>query len=356
MATNGKSTEDRARALISDPKASEREWLNACAVMDKPGGGSLQNWNLPKWVGLPWSILISATGATGGLILFAMLTNMAYSTFQFFLPNLYAEAMITYLIAALAMPVIVFNTLFTYQKHLWQGGKIWTGIQATIVVAAAFSPLLIGTIITGSLIPIAETLTMGGIGIGLCVTSILATFMAQRCMKNLDSTIGARRIVPYSRAAFCAPAILYGALSLTGLSGAVLAYNGLLWLLSGAILGGSAFLIATANRSFNANTSLQLAFTTWNPFIITIALMVPILLVNSLLAIGFGSYFAVSIVDILSTSFLASLALGFPAAGALIATRRLRNQQELELHQVPNLKSSVSASGGKLPQLNKETA
>lgn len=360
MATNGKLPDEKARAIIADPSASEKEWLAACTIMDQKTDLPAAARDLPAWMGLPWSMLVSATGAAGGLMLFVMLTYASHMTLLSLVPGFYPEAMMTYVVAFLAMPAIIFNTLFTYQKHLWQGGKLWTAIQASIVTAAAFSPLAVGLLMTGTLPPVTDFLTLSAIGLGLMATSQGATVLANRVIKNLDGTIGANRIIPYSRAAFCTPTVIFAGLSLFSLVNPIFYLGGPHWLLAAAVLSGGTYLVCRKNRSFKTGTSLQLAAATWNPFLLGIGLLIPLLAANSILGLVMGSYFAVSFVDVLATGLLITLGLSFPAMGALIATRHLRKEQELELHHVPQLhapSSYSSASGSSsIAKLNKETA
>jgi hypothetical protein len=325
---DNRSAQDRAWAVASDPSASEKNWMAACTLLEGRRHVSVRDGRkLPMAVGLPWSLAISGLSALGAFMIFGVM-SAGVCEVATNITGVFHTCSIPQAFALLSAAFIAFSAIFTYQQHIWGGGRAWTFLHYGLVGIGACLPLmeLLFAYPTSVGNLCLFTWSLGFIGV-----STVAVKLTRNSIKALESTVGANRVMPYSRAMFASA----GALLLT-----FCAFPGMFWLvgsMSGwlpAMLICSGFYIARSNSAHNPQTAATLAFAAWNPVILANAILLPALI----------AYSALTLVLPLAPVSLADYGIGLitmlcfslgPFIGAQIGSFMQQRDRALELHRTP---------------------
>lgn len=342
-----------ALRIAGDPGASEKQWMAACTLIEGkklPIGNAAAG---PAWVGLPWSMCVSGLSGLGGFLLFGSLcagVTEALSAFTgIYLPFNGAVAFIL-----LGSAFVTFSTIFAYQRHLWNGGKIWATAHWSAVGLCALLPFGLQFF---DLISSVDLLAMfGAWGVGFIGLSAVATTCANRNVKALECSIGARRVVPYTRAIYSLAGVCLLSFMALHVPGFLFNYT-FIWGWFPVLLLGSGFYIAYKNRAANPNTATVLGLSVWNPLILCNLFLLPALAVHSVASIFTSFSLQIGFFDY--GVCLASMALlvAGPSLGALVASRGVQRANKLELHRVPEIPSLAAVPIQSAPiALTEETA
>ncbi len=334
MLFENRAHNEKAWAIASNPLATEKQWLAACTVLDNqppPRTGLPSSKPLPGAIGLPWSLAISGVSGLGALMLYG-----------FFLTGLYdAATLLTgscgIFTGALGFGLIgagfaAFSSVFAYQQHIWQGGRIWPLLHWTIVGFGALLPL--GVLFIFACGSFWEMVTAGLWAAGFVAISVASTICTRKSIKALDSSIGSHRILPYTRSLFVA----FGLIMLVCMNWpmAAILVGGARWLWLPVIIVGSGFWITAANNARNAQTASTLALSMWNPLSLASLALLPALVINSVGAVFFPVGTVTFLDFAIGLAAITCLSIG-PAIGARMAASSLRRQAELELHNIPHV-------------------
>ncbi|MBX3074133.1 hypothetical protein KF913_09405 [Candidatus Obscuribacterales bacterium] len=321
-----RSAEEKAWAVACDPSASEKQWVAACTLLDGKQPITTHRKKLPQSVGLPWSLCVSGLSGLGAFMIFGLMSFGACEGIST-LTGVFHSLSTPHAFSLLSAAFIAFSAVFTYQQHIWGGGRAWTALHYGLVTGGAILPLTelmtapaaLGT--TGLLI-----WSLGFIGV-----SAISSKMTQNSIKALESSVGANRVVPYSRGIFATA----GALLLTFIAVPIMfVIFSSIWVIIPGILLLSGYGIARANNAYNPQTAGTLALAAWNPVILANVILIPTLLVYSGLSL-FLPLMPISLTDF-AVGLLTLAAFGAgPFVGAQIGAFVQRRARELELHRTP---------------------
>ncbi|MDZ4835375.1 MAG: hypothetical protein SGJ27_16480 [Candidatus Melainabacteria bacterium] len=326
---NRSATND-AWGVASDPSASEKKWLAACTLLDgKMPPSAVTKRRLPQSIGLPWSLCVSGISGLGAFMIFGFLSAAVCESFTL-LSGVFYTFNGPHAFALLSAAFIAFSSVFTYQQHVWGGGRIWSGLHFGLVACGALLPFSLELMFNAP--HVASNLLFFSLwGASFIGLSVLSTRMTNNSIRTLEKSIGANRVMPYSRAVFAsAGLVLLGLITVPALSTAISST----WLWLPVVLIGSGYYITKLNNARNPQTATTMALASWNPLILANLVLLPALVVNSILSmfsllpqIGFVDY-------LIGFGTMACLTIG-PVLGAKIASRGLQRSRELELHQIP---------------------
>lgn len=322
-----RSAEEKAWAVARDPSASEKQWVAACTILEgKQLPSAANRKKLPQSVGLPWSLCVSGLSGLGAFMIFGLMSFGACEGVSA-ITGAFHTLTTPHAFALLSAAFIAFSAIFTYQQHIWGGGRAWTILHYGLVAGGAILPL-------AELIFTPASLTNLGLfvwSLGFIGVSAISCKMTRHSIKALESTVGANRVIPYSRGIFAAA----GALLLT-FTAAPFMFGAIssMWTLLPAVLVLSGYSIARANNAYNPQTAATLAFAAWNPVILANIILMPALLTYSVLSL-FMPLMPVSLTDYaVGLVTMASFAFG-PFIGAQVGAMVQQRARELELHKVP---------------------
>lgn len=325
-----RSAHNNAWDVASDPSASEKQWMAACTLLDgKQPPATRTKRNLPQAVGLPWSLCVSGVGGLGAFMIFGFL-NAAVCESLTMLTGAYYTFNSAHAFALLGAAFIAYSAIFTYQQHAWGGGRIWSVLHFGLVGIGAILPFSLDLIFNG---PYAVTnLVLFSLwGLSFIGLSALSAKMTSNTIVALEKTVGAHRVMPFSRAIFATAGMaLLALVTLPAFSSAVT--STFLWL--PAVLIGSGFWITKVNKAHNPETASTLALAIWNPLMVANFVLLPALILNATMSpMTFPQSSAVVDYGIGLLTMLC-LIMG-PVLGANLASLSLRRTRELELHRMP---------------------
>ena len=334
---DNRAAEEKAWAIARDPSASEKQWVAACTLLDgKAFPSTTSRKKLPQTLGLPWSLCVSGLSGLGAFMIFGLMSFGACEGISALTGSFHAFLSTPHAFALLSAAFIAFSAIFTYQQHIWGGGRTWTGLHYGLVAGGAILPLadlIFAPVSFGSMGLFVWSL--GFIGV-----SALSCKLTQNSIKALESTVGANRVIPYSRGIFATAGALL--LTFTALP-AMFWVISPLWTFLPALLVLSGYGIARANNAYNPQTAATLAFAAWNPVILANIILLPALLTYSALGL-FMPLMPISITDYaVGMVTMAAFAFG-PFIGAQIGAMVQQRARELELHKTPiDLVAQVSS-------------
>lgn len=314
-----RSAQDKAWGIASDPSASEKQWMAACCLLDEGQLSKLNRKKLPQAVGLPWSLAVSGLTGLGAFLIFGAMSATVFEAFAS-ITGLYHQFSTPHTFALLSVAFIAFSWMFTYQQHIWEGGKAWNVLHYALVAGGAVLPFV------NYMNPYQYLVFWS---LGFVAVSILSRRLTQHSIKALDSSIGSSRVMPYSRAMF-ATAGAFLLLYATSAGTFVTA----LWLWWPTMLVCSGFYIARTNGAHNPRTAATLAFAVWNPIILANLILLPITAVYWFISLFVPSLLLPMDGYAMSLITIACFAIG-PFVGSQIAASMQRRARELELHKSP---------------------
>lgn len=325
------SAQEKAWAIASDPSASEKQWLAACTLLEgKQPALARTNRKLPQSVGLPWSVCVSGVSGLGAFMMFGFL-SAAVCEAAAVLTGAFYTFNGPHAFALLSAAFIAFSSIFTYQQHIWGGGRMWSHLHYGLVTCGALLPFSLEFFVStpsslGNLILFALW------GVGFTGLSALSARMTRNSIKTLDRSVGADRVMPHSRLIFASSGAALLGLTLLPFMFTVFSS---MWLWLPVLLVGSGFCIASANRASNPQTAATFALAAWNPLILANLVLLSALVANSVLAV-FLPYLQLTIADYaVGIGTMLCITLG-PLMGARIASSALKRSLELELHRAPS--------------------
>jgi len=326
-----RSAEDKAWAIASDPSAGEKQWLAACTVLEGKQPPSCRNIGrkLPQSIGLPWSLCVSGVSGLGAFMIFGFLSAAACEAASLVTGSFYTFNA-AHAFALLSAAFIAYSSVFSYQQHIWGGGRSWSVMHYGLVACGALLPFFLELFLAAP--ALSNNLLLFSLW-GLAFIGISATskHLTTKTIKQLECSVGADRVMPYSRAVFAtAGTMLLAFTSSPGMFSAVAQ----MWLWLPFLFIGSGYYIATKNKASNPKTATTLAVMAWNPLILANIVLLPALIVNSVAAL-FYPMLQISIADYaVGLITMGCLGIG-PLLGARLASSVMRRDSELELHRAP---------------------
>ena len=324
------STKNTAWDVASDPSASEKQWMAACTLLEGKQHPSVRTKRkLPQAVGLPWSLCVSGVSGLGAFMIFGFL-NAAVCESLTLITGAYYTFNSAHAFALLGAAFIAYSAIFTYQQHAWGGGRIWSVLHFGLVGIGAILPFSLDLIFNGPY-AVSNLVLFSLWGLSFIGLSAVSAKMTKNTIVALEKTVGADRVMPFSRAIFATAGMaLLALVTLPAFSSAVTST----WLWLPAVLVGSGFWIAKVNKARNPETASTLALAIWNPLMVANFVLLPALVLNAIISpitfpqSGGVADYAIGLLTMLC------LVMG-PTLGANLASLSLRRSRELELHHMP---------------------
>jgi len=325
---DNRAAEEKAWAIARDPSASEKQWVAACTVLDGKGfPATTSRKQLPQAVGLPWSLCVSGLSGLGAFMIFGLMSFGACEGISAVTGSFHTLLSTPHAFTLISTAFIAFSAIFTYQQHIWGGGRTWTVLHYALVAGGAILPL-------AELIFSPASVSNMGLfvwSLGFIGVSALSCKLTQNSIKALECTVGANRVLPYSRGIFATAGALL--LTVTALP-TMFSVISPLWTFLPGLLLLSGYAIARSNNAYNPQTAATLAFAAWNPVILANIILLPALLTYSALGL-FMPLMPISLTDFaVGMVTMAAFALG-PFIGAQIGAIVQQRARELELHRTP---------------------
>lgn len=342
-----------AHRIAGDPSASEKQWMAACTVID---GKKLAVGNLaagPAWLGLPWSMCVSGLSGLGGFVLFVSLCAGVAEALTA-VTGVYQSFNGATGFIVLGSAFVTFSTVFSYQKHLWKGGKIWSVVHWSAVGLCALLPLVVGSLDFFPVPPLDLLTMFSAWALGFIGLSAVASTLANRNIKALECSIGAQRVIPYSRAIYSIAGLCLVSMIAAQMLGFHFNYS---MLVTPIVLLGTGYYVAFRNRAANPATATVLGLSVWNPMILCNLFLLPALVLHSAASL-FTSLFQVGIFDYGVCLTSMALLIAGPTLGALAASKGVQRENELELHSISGLASlqAVPIQAAPSKSLDEKTA
>jgi len=304
--------------------------MAACTLLDGKLHPSKRKDNLllQLAVGLPWSIAVSAVCGLGAYTLFALIMGGLNASCFNCAVNIVAGPHVFVLFNAL---MIGFTSVFMYQKLVWNGGRVWSVVYYGLV---ALMTLAIGAmhLSYGSLDPRLLSCLCAITFVGL---TVLMARLCKQSIARLESTGGAKRVMPHTRAMLViSGSLLLPFLLRPGLHAEATAIGLITFVWISLLATCSGSYVARMNDAHCTETAATLALATWNPIILTLLLQFPVLMVGSLLS-AFSLIPQITYVSyLLSAGAIASI-LSFPVLSAAFGAWGLRRSSQRRLRHLP---------------------
>lgn len=341
-------TEKKAWDVLADPAAPEKKWQAACKVVE---GKEYQISPLPKPFGLLFSLILSYSSAAGASMVFLGL----FASLQFFFPYVNYFESIPW--ASAFLFYYVFNSIFTYQKLSWKGGKSWDITQGGLMLILASMPMVLTAAFTPSLMADPSTLLYSGMFFGVTALGYkLGNCLTQKSVKNLSGTIGPARVYEPMKYGLSAGILILSVVYFFPYP--TIAALPLLFGLLALTVGGTSYLAVRRSKSYRKETSLNIGSFIWHPMLLVTAFAWTMGLSSFLLS---GDLFQPasypSFALFLGTTTLPLImSYLFSYSGATLGTRQ--NQLELakELNHPPEELLPKSEAFSQRPKIKEETA
>ena len=329
-----KEMEKKAWKVIGDPLAKEEKWQAACKIVE--GKNYEVSSTVPKPVGLLITLALSVVGSFGGYFLIFVLIGSALLLIG---PNNLDPFMIATVFAMPFSMLYLFNSIFTYQKHKWKGGRAWEivrNIPFTILIA-------------GLTFALTMNLSVGTfLGAGICLALILSAVTANRygkiitekSIKNLETSMGSSKLMDYTTFGLCAASIIpfTARLIVHSQETAIMFYVSTTF----AIMALTSYIAVRKNKVTSKRTSDQISSFIWSPLVIASTIFVPMTLLGIYLygtMIDMNTITA-SLICLGGSSLTIALLLFFPRVGSAIAQKHTQNDLVKSLVSAPKFESS----------------
>ncbi len=321
--TSGKSSiTSTALQVASDPSASEERWMAACTIL---GEKELPAESVPKFIQMPWSLLVCSASAIGAVMLFTLLQV----TLCLSVPGTgFSPSYVCLAFAGWYVPTIIFSMFFQYKKMLLKGGTSWSVTQ-WLLIAGYLCAVSIWAI-DGQPMKPADLGLLVFWNVTALAAAAIGVKIAQKSFNSLNSTVGVQRVLPYSLASFAVVPVIIAGYTLVGLvTNIFIPFEQVLFVLVGSI-AFAGYVAALKNGASNPATAAALSTTVWSPFVYVNLAFLPILAITHIWLLFTGTQM-IALPDYLAGLLAVAVSMSAPATGALLAAKQLQDRQAKQL-------------------------
>lgn len=324
--TSGKSNiTSNALQVASDPSASEERWMAACTILGEKELPQSVGESVPKFIQMPWSLLVSSASAIGAVMLFTLLQV----TLCLSVPGTgFSPSYVCLAFAGWYVPTIIFSMFFQYKKMLLKGGTSWSVTQ-WLLIAGYLCAVSIWAI-DGQPMKPADLGLLVFWNVTALAAAAIGVKIAQKSFNSLNSTVGVQRVLPYSLASFAVVPVIIAGYTLIGLvTNIFIPFEQVLFVLVGSI-AFAGYVAALKNGASNPATAAALSTTVWSPFVYVNLAFLPILAITHIWLLFTGTQM-IALPDYLAGLLAVAVSMSAPATGALIAAKQLQCRQAKQL-------------------------
>lgn len=338
MSNLSPQTHQHAWDIASDPSASEEKWIAAVTLLDGKSSLAPVNSRVPGWLQLPWALTIASCGTSGAVFLLILSQILMCWRIGELVPYGASASNIAAAIFIWMVPSLVFSMLFTYQRLLFNGGKLWRAIQWTAVIGYIASISMI--FIDGQPVQLLDGILLGLWNLTCAGIAFGGTKVAETSYKCLESTIGARKVVvPMTNIFATVPLLLGGSMIFLHATGVFLVSPQFIFALLSMVIGGSCYAVYKLNAT-NSNSARAIATFLWSPIILSSLILIPAIGATNLWLSITGTNM-VTWVDYAGAFTGLLFSVTTPLVGATLASKHLQSRAAIGLAR----SSSLAISG-----------